>query len=163
MKIITDSDLLQLIEGARSSRRKRLNHNLHPAHEDPVQRLCNALEPGTYVRPHRHPEPGKWELFVLLKGEAAVLLFSDSGQVTYRITLSVQGPNRIIEIPPNTWHTLVALQSGTVLFEVKQGPYSALTDKDFASWAPQEDDARAPVFVKWYETAQAGSVAPALL
>jgi len=163
MKIIDDSDLQELIDSARASQRKRKNHNLHPLLEDPVQRLCNAFEPGTYIRPHRHPEAGKWELFVMLKGVAAVLLFDDSGRVTQRITLSAQGPVRIIEIPPNTWHTLVALQSGTVLFEVKQGPYSALTDKDFASWAPQENTAQVAEFVAWYQTAQPGSAAPALL
>lgn len=162
MKVISDTDLQDLIETARASPRKRKNHNLHPVLEDPVQRLCNAFEPGTYLRPHRHPEAGRWELFVMLKGKAAILTFDQNGQVDARVELSAQGPNRIIEIPPDTWHTLVSLQDGTVLFEIKQGPYHALTDKDFAVWAPPENDAHAADFVAWYEIAQPGDVAPVI-
>lgn len=161
MKLINEQDIQLLIADAGQSPRKRKNLNLHAQLEDPVQRLCNAFEPGTYIRPHRHPEAGRWELFVMLKGEAAILSFDDHGSVTERFVLSEHGPNRIIEIPPNTWHALVALQTGTVLFEVKKGPYRALTDKDFAKWAPLENDPQAPAFVAWYEIAQPGSIPPA--
>lgn len=163
MKLIADRELQSLIDEAAASSRKRKNLNLHTVLEDPVQRLCNAFEPGTYIRPHRHPEAGKWELFVMLRGEAAILSFDNDGRVRERIVLSAQGPNHIIEIPPDTWHTLVALQRGTVLFEVKQGPYSALTDKDFARWAPLENDPQAAAFVAWYESAQPGGMPPTLL
>lgn len=162
MKVISDTDLQELTHIARTSERLRKNLNLHKELSDPVQRLCNAFEPGTYVRPHRHPEKNKWELFVVLKGEAVILAFDEDGVVKQRITLSDQGPNYIIEIPAQTWHTVITRKTGTILFEVKQGPYSALTDKDFAKWAPDENGAMAGRFLDWLEQAQTGDLPPAL-
>lgn len=139
IKLITDVQLAALTQQAQAAPRRRANFNLHPRLDDPVQRFLNAMEPGTYVRPHRHttPEP-KWELFVALSGAIAVLLFDDEGVVTERLTIAAGGPLRAIEVPPGTWHTVVVLASGTVLFEFKQGPYAAMTDKDYAAWAPGE-------------------------
>ena len=149
MKIIDNDKLNLLIDDARTSPRLRKNLNIHADLSDPVQRLCNAFEPGTYVRPHRHPEKDKWELFVVLQGEALVLVFDEAGMVQERTILSDQGPNYLIEIPSQTWHTVTALQEATVLFEVKPGPYIAVSDKDFASWAPAEGEPQVDAFVKW--------------
>ena len=160
LKAITDQLLVDLSAEARLSPRLRKNHNLHRSLDDPVQRLCNAFEPGTYVRPHRHTQTGRWELFVILHGAAAILLFDDEGVVIDRLELDAEGRVRGVEVPPNTWHTVVSLKSGTVLFEVKPGPYIKTTDKNFASWAPPEGDSRCIVFEKWYQQAQKGSGAP---
>ena len=59
---------------AADSPRLRANHNIHPVLEDPVQRFFNAMQPGTYVRPHRHSTPPRWELFVVLRGALALLV-----------------------------------------------------------------------------------------
>lgn len=133
--------LAELSARAVASPRLRANHNLHPELADPVQRFLNAMEPGTYVRPHRHtmPEP-KWELFVVLAGAIVVLLFDDAGAVTERVELAADGELRVIEVPAGCWHSMVVLRPGTVLFECKQGPYAALSDKDFAAWAPAESE-----------------------
>lgn len=163
MKVIQDKTIEQLIKDAQSSPRLRMNLNLHEGLDEPIQRLCNAFEPKTYVRPHRHPEAGRWELFVILQGCADVLLFDDDGLVLERLSLSKQGPSYIVEIPPGTWHTLVSLQSGTVLFEVKQGPYQALTDKDFAAWAPAEASEAAAQLLEWLRGCQVGQRAPVLV
>jgi cupin fold WbuC family metalloprotein len=162
MKIVAQSDLDQLIADAQSSPRKRKHFNIHTDLNDPIQRLFVAFEPGTYVQPHRHTETGKWEMFILLQGEAAILLFEDNGRVRERITLSDQHANRLIEIPLQCWHTLVSLQPGTLLFEGKPGPYKPLDDKDFANWAPKENTAHTGEFVRWFEHAQAGESAPIL-
>lgn len=162
MKVIQEKILDQLIDDAKSSQRLRKNLNIHAELDDPVQRLCNAFEPGTYVRPHRHPQLGRWELFVILKGRADVLLFDQDGQVTERVCLSSQGPAYIVEIPPQAWHTLISLQSGTVLFEVKQGPYQALSDKDFATWAPAENSEAATELLEWFRQCSVGQRAPVL-
>jgi hypothetical protein len=61
--------------------------NVHPTLEDPVQRLFIALEPGTYIRPHRHPEPDKWELFVLINGAVDALLLDDDGKLAVMPTV----------------------------------------------------------------------------
>ena len=160
LKLVDQTLLQNLSDEAANSPRLRKNYNLHPVLEDPVQRLCNAMEPDTYVRPHRHPEADKWELFVILSGSALVLTFNDSGTVTNRVALSNTGPIYGVEIPTNTWHTVCALDAGTVLFEVKRGPYQSLTDKDFAHWAPDEGEPECKDFVKWYKQAEMGSLPP---
>ena len=82
--------LNDLMAKAGMSPRKRAHHNLHPVLEDPVQRLCVAIEPGTYIRPHRHADPLTWEVFLMLRGSAVYLSFDDSGRVSERIVLAQQ-------------------------------------------------------------------------
>ena len=162
MKVIQEKILDQLVDEAKTSPRLRKNLNLHTELNEPIQRMCNAFEPDTYVRPHRHPQAGVWELFVVLTGEADVVLFDQDGMVTQRVSLSAGGPNYVVEIPPQTWHTVVSQQTGTVLFEVKQGPYQPLTEQDFASWAPAENNARAAELLAWLRHCSVGQQAPAL-
>jgi cupin fold WbuC family metalloprotein len=159
-KIVSDKQLHSLSRTAGASPRLRRNLNLHPVLEDPVQRLFNAMEPGTYVRPHRHARTDGWELMLAVRGAFAILLFDDRGTVQERIDLSAAGGPLAIEIPAHTWHAAVALAPETVMFEVKPGPYSALDDKDFAAWAPPEGDPASEAFVTWYETARIGDRAP---
>ena len=157
LKLVTDDQLEALSLQAAASQRRRANENLHPELADPVQRFLNAMEPGTYVRPHRHVAPAaKWELFVALRGSVAVLLFDDAGRVTERIEVNAQGPVRAVEVPPGEWHGLVALESGTVLFEFKQGPYAATSDKDFVAWAPAEGAPGVARLVRAFEKAKRG-------
>ena len=156
MKVIDQSLLAQVQAQAASRPRGRANHNLHPELEDPVQRLLNAMEPGTYVRPHRHLTPPRWELFLALSGSAAVLTFDGQGRVRHRHELAPDGPERGVEIPAGAWHTVVALAPGTVLFEVKQGPYVAPSDKGFAAWAPAEGEAGAAELERWLRHAGPG-------
>ena len=130
----------RLAEGARRSARLRLNHNLH-AEPDAVQRFLNVLQPGTYVRPHRHrrEQPGSgFECFLVLQGALGLLVLDDRGELLQQETLSAAGPVRGIELAEDQFHTLVALQPDTVLFELKQGPYIPTADKDFLAHFPQE-------------------------
>ncbi len=160
MKRLDTAALRALSAEAAALPRRRKNLNLHESPDDPIQRLCNAFEPGTYLRPHRHTAGGVWELFVLLTGRAAMLTFDDAGRVTERVELGAD-KNLIVEIPPATWHSLVSLAPGTVLFEVKRGPYRPTGEGDFAPWAPKEGDAQAGTFGTWMESAMPGARAPA--
>jgi len=160
MKLIDAETLHSLSASARQAPRRRANHNLHPSLDDAVQRMCNAVEPGSYVRPHRHPEPGKWEFFAIIIGAAVVLVFDMEGRVMQRAELRAGGPVYAAEIPPGAWHTLAALEPGTVLLEVKQGPYTPLTDRDFATWAPAEGEAAAAGFEAWFRSARPGDMPP---
>lgn len=162
MKVIQEKILSQLIDEAKTSPRLRKNLNLHTELNEPIQRMCNAFEPDTYVRPHRHPQAGIWELFVVLKGQADVVLFDQTGTVTERVSICEHGPNYVVEIPPQTWHTVISKQTGTVLFEVKQGPYQPLTEQDFAAWAPQENSEQATELLAWMRQCAVGQQAPAL-
>lgn len=133
---------------AGESPRRRAIARYHD-HDEPVQRMLNAMEPDTYVRPHRHTTPPKVEAFLVLRGAAAIVRFLDDGQIAEVITIEAGGPSFGAEIPSETWHTVVSLASGTVLYEVLQGPYAAASHKDFAPWAPDES---APAAAAWLDT-----------
>ena len=154
------ADLAALVSEAQNAPRKRKNLNLHPTLDDPVQRLLNAFEPGTYVRPHRHDVPGKWEFFAILQGRALALAFDTTGVVQERYELAPGGVVQVIEIAAGTWHTLAALESGTLLLEVKPGPYMPAGPQDFAPWAPPEGSAGAVTLERWFQMARVGDRAP---
>lgn len=80
MKIINEALLDETTGRAKQSPRLRMNYNFHERLDDPVNRLLNALEPGTYLRPHRHLNPAKDEIFLLLRGRIAVFLFDNKGK-----------------------------------------------------------------------------------
>jgi cupin fold WbuC family metalloprotein len=127
-----------LIEQARSSARRRKNFNFHPAPSDPMHRMLHAMEPDTYVQPHKHENPDKYEAFIILKGKVAAVEFSAGGEILDWIILDATAGNYGMEVPPRTWHSLVCLESGTVVYEVKNGPWDPSDDKHFANWAPRE-------------------------
>lgn len=160
IKVVNTFDIAALVIEAQNAPRQRKNLNLHPTLDDPVQRLLNAFEPGTYVRPHRHSDTGKWELFVILHGRALVLAFDVEGRVQERHELAPAGAAQVIEIEAGTWHTLAALESGTLLLEVKPGPYTPAGPQDFAPWAPPEGTAGAVTLERWFHAAQVGDRAP---
>jgi len=160
LRSIDDRLLNELTAKAAASPRKRANHNLHARLDDPVQRLLNAIEPDTYIRPQRHAEPATFETMTLVRGSAVLLLFDDVGTVRERLELAADGPVRGAEIPPGAWHAIASLAPGTVFFEVKQGPYAAPKGADIASWAPAEGDPEVPRFLSWYRSARVGDTPP---
>lgn len=125
---------------ARSSPRRRCNHNFH-AECEPVQRFLNVLQPGTYVRPHRHLRAtagAGFECFLVLQGAVGLLLLDFSGAVVRQERLDAQGTLRGLELAEGQFHTLVALTPDAVMFELKQGPYEPTADKDFLAAFPLE-------------------------
>ena len=135
-----DKPLLDsLSHEAQTLPRRRKHLNLHTSLQDPVQKLFVAMQQNSYVRPHRHPEPEKTELFIAVRGRLAALIFDDQGGIVERVEFSPDGDVFGAQIDPNTWHTVIALEDGAVFIEVKQGPYVALSAKDFAPWAPEEN------------------------
>ncbi len=156
---ITPALMDRLCAEAAAAPRRRCHHNLHPTLADPVQRLAVAMQPGSYVRPHRHAE-GRFELFLALRGRFALLRFDDRGTVLDRHELFAG--SGLVEVPGGTWHSVVALAPDSVFFEVKPGPYVATDDKDFAAWAPREGEPGAGLLAAWYAQAEAGAQAPDL-
>ncbi|HEX5339530.1 MAG TPA: WbuC family cupin fold metalloprotein [Gammaproteobacteria bacterium] len=159
MKFINRDLVAQLHDKAGASPRLRTHHNLHASHEESIQRMCMAMEPGTYIRPHRHPD--KWELLLIVAGEMVVLSFDAAGRVLTRTLLSAGGQTYGMEHPAGTWHAVVTLAPSTLVLEVKPGPYAPTVEQDFAAWAPPEADARAAEFERWYKMAQPGDLPPA--
>jgi cupin fold WbuC family metalloprotein len=141
LRSISQVEIEELIFQAKQSPRKRAILRLHE-HEEPVQRMVNALIPGTYVPPHKHENPDKVELFAILKGKIAILQFNERGDVEVIIKLEAEGNVKIIDIPPRVYHGLLVLEPSAVL-EIIQGPYDAATHKYFAPWAPLESDPKA--------------------
>jgi cupin fold WbuC family metalloprotein len=146
IQILNRALLDDLIERAHRSSRLRVNHNFHASTEDNPHRFLNVMLKGTYVAPHRHLDPPKAESFLVLEGEVAFFIFDDSGNV---VRTEVVGRDPIgIDLPPGVWHTLTPLSEHAVCYEVKPGPYSVATDKEFASWAPREGDPAAAAYLE---------------
>lgn len=147
MRTLTYSDLDQLSATAKQAPRQRSNTNFHPQLDAPVQRLAIAMEPDTYVRPHRHRN--SWELLSVLRGSFEVIIFTPQGEITERIRLGGENGVRVLEMPADTWHSVLSLEAGSVVFEVKQGPYAPLGAEDLAKWGPVEGS---PEVAGWLAT-----------
>jgi len=160
VKTVAPDQLDQLLLDAAASPRLRTNYNLHPTLDDPIQRLFNAIQPTSYVRPHRHSDPPRWELFHAIRGCATVLTFDATGTVLEQCVLAPGGPVTTVEVESGIWHTLLAVEPDTLLLELKPGPYVALADKDFAPWAPAEGAAGSEELVRWLATARPGDRPP---
>jgi cupin fold WbuC family metalloprotein len=149
--LITTNLFDSVAERAAGSPRRRMNHNFHAGPDDNPHRFLNVLLAGTYVRPHRHTTPPKAESFVVLEGAADVILFDDEGVETTRYQLGTKtadGHLWGVDLPPGIWHTMVARTERVVCFEVKPGPWEPSTDKDFAPWAPAENDPAAEEYCR---------------
>ena len=128
MKIIDQNLLDNLTEEASKNERLRMNYNLHDQLDDSVQRLLNALEPGTDLPIHRHKNTE--ETYMLVRGGMRVLFYNEKKEITESVILSSKVGNYGISIPKGQWHTIDNIEKGTVIFEVKQGPYSPLNADD---------------------------------
>ncbi len=135
-----------LIERAHQSPRRRTNHNFHATMEENPHRFLNVMVRGTYVTPHRHTTPPKAESFVVLAGRIVFFTFDDAGEITGTWILGTGQPG--IDIAAGVWHTLAVLSPEAVCFEVKPGPYTAASDKDFAPWAPHEGESGAAKYLE---------------
>ncbi len=151
MEIFDAGYLDDLTGQAKSSPRLRQHRNIHQSYQDASQRLFNAIEPGSYIRPHRHASDPKDELLIAIRGVMALVTFDDQGAVTDVIRF---GTERVVgniavgaEVPASTWHTVIALDPSCVLLEVKAGPFDPSQPKDFATWAPEEGSAAAREFL----------------
>lgn len=127
--MIIDKDLLDSVsEKAVDSPRLRMNYNFHEAMDAKAQKLLNALEPGTELPIHRHLHTT--ETYILLRGKIRVLFYNESKELVESIELNPLDYKYGVDIPAGQWHTLEVLESGTVIFEVKDGPYTPLTAED---------------------------------
>ena len=151
IRLIDRALLDELCAEAAASPRRRKNRNFHPYDDHPAHRLLNAMQPDSYIPPHRHLDPDKDETFVVLRGLLGIVLFDDAGGVAQSVkvgaaALCVPGnPLRGqataigVDIPHGTWHTAIALEPDTVFLEAKAGPYRPPTGAECAPWAPAEN------------------------
>ena len=126
----------ELTQRAKESPRLRMNLDLRNSPEDGSQRMLNALEPGTVLPIHRHRTTS--EVVVMLRGRAVQYLYDDQGRETDAVLLAagalegdgVPGAVPGMTISKGQWHKLVALESGTVIFEAKDGAYLPIGEED---------------------------------
>jgi len=130
---IIDEKLLDALTGlACNSPRLRMNHNFHERLDAKAQRLLNALEPGTELPIHRHRHTA--ETYILLRGSLRVLFYNDSKELIETALLNPLEGKFGIDIPAGQWHTIEVLEPGTVIFEVKDGPYAPNSAEDVMSF-----------------------------
>lgn len=150
-KIFSQNYFDTLIERARRSPRRRQHLNIHEHYQDPCQRLFNAIEPDSYIPPHRHLADPRDELLVAIRGLMALVTFNDQGEVlsVLRFGSEKYGDELAVgaEVTSGTWHTVLALVPGSVLLEAKAGPFDPLQPKGLAPWAPAEGSVEAAAYL----------------
>lgn len=117
-----------------------MNHNFHSSLNAPLHRLLNAMEPGSYIRPHRHLNPDREESCILLRGKVAVFLFDETGNITEHVILSPSDGIYGIDLEAGVWHSVIVLEPGSVIYEAKEGPYVPLAKENMAPWSPEPED-----------------------
>lgn len=155
IKFFSNEMLSDLVVSGQNLPRKRIHYNLHKDYGDPCQRLFNAVGIDSYIPPHKHPLGAGDECLVAIIGLFAILLFDDSGEIVdskkfgsevYCAAGNSEGMG--VEVPDNTWHTVLALTHSAVLLEVKRGPFDPSQPKQLAPWAPLEGSAQAGEYLQ---------------
>ncbi|WP_421860224.1 WbuC family cupin fold metalloprotein [Marinobacter salarius] len=158
-KVIAADFLNELASRAGQSPRKRQHHNIHDSFDDPCQKLLNAVGTDSYIRPHRHALDPKDECLFAAKGLFALVVFSDQGEASHVERFGTEkyfGENTVVslgvELKAGTWHTVLALEPGSVLLELKAGPFDPDAAKEFAPWAPEEGTEEAENYLSWLKS-----------
>jgi cupin fold WbuC family metalloprotein len=151
MKVFSAEYLNELTQQAKFAPRQRQHRNIHQDYLDPCQRMFNAIEPHSYIPPHRHSAVPRDELLIAIRGLMALVTFDDQGQINHVLRFGSETYGAELaagaEVSSDTWHTVIALEPGSVLLEVKAGPFDAGHAKEVAPWAPEENSIQAAAFL----------------
>lgn len=126
--LINQQILDDLSRRAQNSPRLRMNLDLRNSQEDQSQRMLNALEPDTDMPIHRHRNSS--ETVVVLRGKVQWIYYDNDGNETDRFLVAPNSDLCGISVPQGQWHSLVCLESGTVIFEAKDGTWEPLAPED---------------------------------
>lgn len=127
MKI--DKEIFDILsKQAKANPRLRQAMDLRNSPEDCSQRMLNALEPGTVMPIHRHHASS--ETVVILRGKIRWIFYDENGNETERVVLDADGDKRMLNVEKDRWHSLECLESGSVLYESKDGPYHPLEEDE---------------------------------
>ena len=128
MEIIDEELLNSITKLALESPRLRMNHNFHKSPDSKAQQLLNALELGTVLPIHRHKNTS--ETYIVLRGSLKLLLYSDDKELVSCTEVSPNNGVFGVNISVGQWHTIEVIEPGTVIFEVKDGPYKPFAEED---------------------------------
>ncbi|MEY4495559.1 MAG: hypothetical protein RL744_623 [Pseudomonadota bacterium] len=154
MKVFSSQYFEQLRSTASQTQRLREHANVHRSYEEHCQKLFNAIQINSYIRPHRHSLDPKNECLIAIKGLFGFIMFTEQGLIEsvilfgsekYSEKLSIPSG---LELPSGAWHTVVSLMDESILFEVKSGPFDPSLAKEFALWAPEEGGEDAPQYLE---------------
>ena len=121
----------ELTAQAKASPRLRMNFDLRNSPNDQSQRMLNALEPGTVMPIHRHRHSS--ETVVVLRGKVKWVYYNDKKEVTDTFIVAPGSDLIGLSVPMGQWHSLECLETGTVIFESKDGPYEPTRPEDVLS------------------------------
>jgi cupin fold WbuC family metalloprotein len=138
----------RILAEARLSPRLRKNFNFHGSAAHPCQRLVNAVLPGAYIQPHRHLDPNKEEMLVILRGRLGLVFFDEVGNVVGKTVIEEGGERLAVNIPVGMFHTALALDAEAVVFEAKAGPFVPHTAEETARFAPAENLPQAAAYLE---------------
>lgn len=154
VRFFSEDVMHSLSEEAKSHPRKRMHKNLHENYQEACQRFFNAIELDSYLRPHCHGVSQGAETLIAIKGLMAFFAFGNTGEI---VAVHLFGAGRHsglpgvgvgVEVKPGQWHTVVSLESNSVLLEMKGGPFNPEAPKYFASWAPEEMTPEGQIYLK---------------
>ena len=116
---------------------------------EPCHRLAVGLQPDTYIPPHRHLSADKAETLLVLQGRLGLLLFGEQGELQQTRLLEAGGECVGVDLAPGQFHALVVLETDSILFECKAGPYRPLVEAEQAAWAPREGEPGVAEYLAW--------------
>lgn len=128
MKLIDENLLDEVTAEAKASPRLRKNYNFHDKLDAPSQRLLNAVEPGTVMPIHRHLNTS--ETYFVVRGKVRVTIYNDKKELLQEVVLDPKTGNFGGHIPAGEWHSIEVLESGSMIFECKDGPYTPITPEN---------------------------------
>lgn len=126
--LLKEDIITRVTQQAQASTRLRMNYNLHESFEDSVQRMFQALDPGTEIPIARHPYSS--ETLIMLRGKLRVLIYDDNKNIIEDVVIAPNTENIGYHITKGTWHKVESLESGTVCFETREGPYAPVAEED---------------------------------
>lgn len=126
--MIIDNKLLdELTAQAKATPRLRKNYDLRNSENDLSQRMLNAIEPGTVMPIHRHPNTST--TVIIIRGKMRQNFYDDNDTITESVILDSDGDTRAVHIERGRWHNLESLQTGTIIFEAKDGAWEPYEKK----------------------------------
>jgi cupin fold WbuC family metalloprotein len=135
MRLIDNKTINTLLKEAEQSPRKRAHFLLHSHHQEPVQRILIALIKGSFVEPHYHKLPTKWEMFSVIHGELAIKIYDQLGNIKDSLVISdIDSQPKLIEFQHDEIHSVECLSETALILEIKEGPFIVKNAKHFPSW-----------------------------
>jgi cupin fold WbuC family metalloprotein len=136
---IGSDDIEVLRQAIRKTPKRRVRINAHPASTDELHEMIIAIEPGSYIRPHKHP--GKSEAFHIIEGQVDIVVFSEEGNIERIVSLAAKGDRHpfYYRMSIAHFHTLIIRSDLLVVHEITNGPFLP-TGTVYAAFAPEEDD-----------------------